>query len=268
MPDRPPAHAITITDADDPRIAIFRTIRDRALIREEGIFIVEGENPVLRLLASAFETRSVLVSEQRLERIASWVPASVPLYVASASLLEQVPGFVFNRGVLACGVRRALPSLPALLDSLRPPATLLVCCGIGDAENLGQILRSASALGAAGVLFGGGTIDPFYRRVIRVSMGTLFSLPLAESADLETDLVLLKTHGFSLFATHLGTGSTPLERVQPAALNALLIGNESAGLPEALVRLASARVVIPMRNGVDSLNVAAAAAIVLYHFRV
>lgn len=264
----PPSHARTIEETDDPRIAVFRAIRDRELIREQGLFIVEGENPVLRLLASPFETRAVLVSEQRLERIAPQVPPSVPLFVAPASLLEQVPGFLFNRGVLACGLRRPLPGLPALLAGLQPPATLVVCCGIGDAENLGQILRTASALGAAGLLIGEGTIDPFYRRVIRVSMGSLFTLPLAMSTDLAADLTLLKARGFSLFATHLDPDSTPLPAVKPALLNALLLGSESKGLPAVLVQRCQVRVTIPMQHGVDSLNVAAAAAIFLHHFRV
>ncbi|HNW59173.1 MAG TPA: RNA methyltransferase [bacterium] len=259
---------IPVLSIDDPRIAVYRAIRDRELIRDHGLFIVEGENPVLRLLASSFATASLLVSERRLERILPSVSAAIPLYVTSESVLEQTPGFAFNRGVLACGLRRPLPTPQHLAAALRPPATLAVCAGIGDAENLGQILRSASALGAAGVVLGGGTIDPFYRRVVRVSMGALFSLRLAESTDLEQDLIRLKARGFSLLATHLAPESIPLEQVQPAALTALLFGSESTGLPEALVRHCDARITIPMRNGADSLNVAAAAAIFLHHFRV
>lgn len=258
---------IPIISIDDPRIAEYRSLRDRTLVQERGLFIVEGENPVLRLLTSPWPTASVLVSERRLDRIAPFVPAGTPLYAAPEALLAQAPGFAFNRGVIACGFRRPLAGLEELLLRLRPPALLVVCAGIGDAENLGQIIRISAALGAGGLLVGGGTIDPFYRRVIRVSMGALFTLPMAESADLGTALRLLAEGGFRLYATHLSAGSTPLGEIRPAPLSAILLGNEGKGLTSNLTALCDERITIPMQQGTDSLNVAAAAAIIIHHFR-
>ncbi len=258
---------IPITSIDDPRIADYRLLRDRALMQERGLFIVEGENPVLRLLASPCRTASLFVSEKRLGRIAPFVPAGTPLYVAAEELLARAPGFTFNRGVIACGIRQPLPAPEQLVAQLRPPALVVVCAGIGDAENLGQIVRTSAALGAGALLIGEGTIDPFYRRVIRVSMGALFTLPIAEGGDLRAALPLLRDAGFRLYATHLSPDSTPLEESRPAPLSAILLGNEGSGLPPQLTALCDERITIPMARGADSLNVAAAAAIVLHHFR-
>jgi tRNA G18 (ribose-2'-O)-methylase SpoU len=261
-----PQQIIRVSSLDDPRIADYRAIRDRDLIRQKGLFIVEGENPVLRLLASQYATASLLVSDKRLARIAPSVPDNIPLYTAPETILEQAPGFSFNRGVIACGIRRPLPSLEDLLLRIKPPATLVVCAGIGDAENLGQIIRSCAALGVAGLLLGGGTIDPFYRRVVRVSMGALFTLPLAGSTDLAADLRRVKESGYRLFATYLSPAATPLRQVHPVPLSAILLGNEGSGLPAELAEAGDERITIPMQAGVDSLNVAAAAAIMIHHF--
>lgn len=263
----PLPNIITISSAEDPRLAEYRDIRESALIRERGLFVVEGENIVLRLLKSTLKTVSLLISDRRLERLAPYLPCKIPIYTAPEEVIQASPGFRFHRGVMALGLRPPLPELPALLMAMRPSATLVVCAGIGDPENLGQILRTSAALGAAGVVLGHGTADPFYRRVIRVSMGALFTLPLAISSDLVSDLSALRKRGFYLRATHLSPSATPLRQAQPARLNAILFGNESTGLPDELAELCDERLTIPMHAGADSLNVAAAAAIVLHHFR-
>jgi tRNA G18 (ribose-2'-O)-methylase SpoU len=146
-------------------------------------------------------------------------------------------------------------------------ATLMVCVGIQDPENLGSILRTSAAFGVSMVLLGPHCADPFSRRVARTSMGANFRLPVVESLDLQADLLTLRDEfGVRLVATVLGSEAQPLPEVAVEDRHALLFGSEGHGLDQRWVELCDLRVTIPMRPAVDSLNVSVAAGVVLYHF--
>lgn len=255
-----------IESIDDPRIAAYRNLKDRTL-RGERLFVTEGRLLTLRLLESRYQARSVLVAERFAEDLARAVPHGVPLYVAPEKLLWDVVGFKFHRGVLACG-RRGEPMTVDELMAERGGAadlTLIVCPAVTDRQNLGSIVRIAGAFGLDGVILGKECCDPLSRRVLRVSMGAVFLVPIVQSSDLSADLRTLKDRwNVELWATVLDAAAEPLEQVRRPGRLALLFGNEAHGLAGPWLAACDRRVTIPMRLGTDSLNLAVAAGIFLY----
>lgn len=253
---------IEVSDPADPRLADFRdlTSADRRPDRPggRGLVLAEGVPVVQRLLASPYPLRAVLGVPARLELLAAdlaGVPA--PVYAASAELMAEVIGFHLTRGVLASADRAA--PVPAA-DLLATARRLLVLEGVNDHENLGALFRNAAALGADAVLLGPRCADPLYRRSVRVSMGHVLRVPFADTGT-------LRTPGFTTVALTPHPSAVPLSTVDPATERvALLVGAEGPGLSPEAMAAADLRVRIPMRSGVDSLNVATAAAIALHHF--
>ena len=261
--------AITrIDDPDDPRLAPYLAVRERDLVGRRGEFIAEGE-VVLRVLLSAdarCRADSLLVAENRLSRLAPMLEArgdAPPIYVASQAVMDAVVGFHIHRGMLAHGVRPADPGAEALLGALPPRALVLALFGIANHDNIGGIFRNAAAFGVDAVLLDGACCDPLYRKAIRVSVGATLKLPFARLAAGDDPLALLSRHGFEPLAL-TPAGFEPLAGLKRPDRAAILLGAEGSGLPPAL--LAGARTLaIPMAPGWDSLNVAAASAVVLHH---
>ena len=255
-----------MTDPDDPRLADFRdlTRADRRPDRPggRGLVLAEGVPVVQRLLASAYPLRAVLGVPPRLAALASdLAEVTAPVYQASADLMAEVVGFHLTRGVLASADRAPEPAVPELLARAR---RVLVLEGVNDHENLGALFRNAAALGIDAVLLGPRCADPLYRRSVRVSMGHVLRVPFARVERLAP----LRAAGFTVLALTPHPTAVPLSTVDPAAPRlALLVGAEGPGLsPEALAA-ADLLVRIPMAEGVDSLNVATAAAIAIHHLR-
>jgi len=175
-----------------------------------------------------------------------------------------VVGFHLNRGVLAVADRAAQPDALALTATAR---LLAVLEGVGDHENLGALFRNAAALGVDGVLLGPGCADPLYRRSVRVSMGNVLRVPFTTSPDWPAGLHALRRAGFRVLALTPATRATPLRQVETAGRRvAVLLGSEGPGLSAEAMAAAEELVRIPMVPGVDSLNVATAAAIAFHAF--
>ena len=261
---------VTVLSLEDPRVAPYRALKERELAREEGgRFIAEGEHVVRRLLESAYETESVLLAARRVDEIAPLVPAHAPVYVAPDELIHQIVGFKFHSGVLACGRRGAPKSIDGVIprETAAPGLTIVICPEIANAENMGAMIRVTAAFGADALVLGERSCDPFWRQSIRVSMGTIFTLPLVRSDDVTRDLRRLQREwGVELVATVLDERAEPLACAHRGAKLGLLFGNEAQGLDQTIVAACDRRVTIPMQLGTDSLNVAVAAGIILYHF--
>lgn len=256
-----------IATLDDPRVGHYRNLKDRALDRSGRFFIAEGENVVRRLLASDFPVESVFLSEGWLDAIAPAVPAEVPIYVASQQVLEQVLGFKFHNGVVASGRRKPRLTIDDVIPKDRERLTLVACPDISNVENIGSIIRLCAGFGVDALILGERSHDPFWRQSVRVSMGTIFSLPIVHTDDLLRDLARLRREwGVELAATVLDETAESLERAERPARFGLLFGNEAQGLDAAHVAACDRRVTIPMKLGTDSLNVGVAAGIFLYHF--
>lgn len=259
---------IKITELDDPRLNVYRHLKQTNHTRWEQIFIAEGEKLVERLLDSRFETLSILAAESHVERLLTRVPAAVPIYEVSAGQIDQLIGFNFHRGVLACGRRPANSPLESLWSSLDDPLTLVLCPDIKDPENLGTIMRISAAFGVRGMIVGADGTDPYSRRVLRVSMGTVFRLPVIQTDDWPGTITALKAARIEIAATVLNPTAEQLISAQRPPRLALALGCEGHGLTADFVARCDRQLTIKMAEGVDSLNVAIAAGIFLHHFAV
>ncbi len=256
---------IRIESPDDLRVAPYFDLRNKQLRTREGKFIAEGDLVVRRLLASRYEVESLLVAESQLGRLP--IPPSVPVYCASLKIVEAIAGFHFHRGVLGCGIRATLDDWCSRIPPGEQSATVVVCCGVRDPENLGGILRNCAAFGVDLVVLGNRSADPLSRRVLRVSMATCLELNLHLSTCLEDDLALLRARfGFHVAATVLDPGAVRLADVQRPLRLGLVFGNELAGVAPPTLQQCQSRLTIPMGMHTDSLNVAVASGIFLYHF--
>jgi tRNA G18 (ribose-2'-O)-methylase SpoU len=257
----------TVDSLDDPRVALYRNLKDRELERRGRHFIAEGEHIVRRLLDSDFPVESVLLAERRAGEIAPIVPAHVPVYIVTQELMNQILGLRFHSGVMACGRRKPRATIDQIVPKDRDRLTLVVCPDISNVENIGALVRLSAGFGADALILGERCHDPFWRQSVRVSMGTIFTLPLVQSDDLLRDLRRLRGEwGVERIATVLDPSAEPLERSRRGPKVALLFGGEAQGLERAIVDACDRRVTIPMHHGTDSLNVAVAAGICLYHF--
>jgi tRNA G18 (ribose-2'-O)-methylase SpoU len=259
-----------IHSIDDPRVAPYRALKDRDIARTSDRFIAEGEFLVKRLLASAFPVESVLLARKEAEKVIPFLRPEVPTYIAPNSLLDDLIGFKFHRGALACGRRGPSPSIEDLLRPGSSGETLLICPDLNNTANLGAIVRVAAGLGAAGIILGERSCDPFWRQAVRVSMGAVFHLPIVRSQDVRRDLEVLRSiHAVELVATVVDPEAEAIEATaRPRAPDrvGILLGNEAEGLDSSHLALCGRKVTIPMDRETDSINVVAAAAIVLHHF--
>ena len=256
-----------VHSVDDPRIAIYRDLPKSNLTRPSGFFIAEGELLVRRLLASEFAVESVMLDERFQDALGLPFPPDVPVYVVPHEWMSQIVGFRFHRGVLACGRRRADLRLDEVLARAGTRLTVVACVSVNDPENMGGILRNSAAFGADLVVANSSCADPFSRRVLRTSMGTVFRLPLVSSRDIAADLRRLRDEfHVELAATVLDEQAEPLHNATRPDRFGLLFGNEGHGLPPDIAALCHRRLTIPMSGGTDSLNVAVASGIFLHHF--
>ena len=256
-----------VDSLSDPRVAPYRNLKDKALDRAGELFIAEGEHLARRLLASDFQVESVFIAEKHLAEYEPFVPATVALYVASTETMNGIVGMKFHSGVIACGRRKPWRPLDEALPKSAGRQTLVICPDINNVENIGSLIRLSAGFGVDAMILGERCHDPFWRQSIRVSMGTIFSLPIYKSPNLAEDLRRLRTEwGIELAATVLSADAQPLAEARRPQRLGLLFGSEPHGLDRDSIALCEQRLTIPMKLGTDSLNVAVAAGIFLYHF--
>ena len=261
---------IAIEDPADPRIAEFSQIRERDLTGRAGGFIAEG-TVVLRMLAAAhgagrgIRAEKLLLLRNRVEGVADLLaafPEDVPVYVAESPVLDAIAGFHLHRGVLALGRRDGGGSVDALVQALPQDALVLVGCGISNHDNIGALFRNAAGFGADAVLLDETCCDPLYRKALRVSVGSVLTMPYAREGSSEALLGRLAEAGFAIWALSPG-GEAEIGEIAPERRMALVMGTEGEGLPQAiLTRFHTARVA--QMPGLDSLNVGTASGIALY----
>jgi tRNA G18 (ribose-2'-O)-methylase SpoU len=261
------AELVAITSAADERLGDYRDLRDvelrKHLEAEHGLFLAEGEKVVRRAVEAGFTPRSFLMAERWLDGLDDILAASdAPCYVVTEELAEEVTGFHVHRGALASLQRQPLPTVDEVLATAR---SVLVLEDIVDHTNVGAIFRSGAALGFDGVLLSPRCADPLYRRSIKVAMGAVFSTPWTRLPEWYDALPQLSARGFTTVALTLAEDSTPVEDAV-AGLDkvALVLGSEGHGLSPRWEQSADRRATIPMREGIDSLNVAAATAVACY----
>jgi tRNA G18 (ribose-2'-O)-methylase SpoU len=248
---------------EDPRISPYAHIGDHAWLREHGFFVAEGRLLAQRLIAEwPSSIHSLLVSPTASAALQGAVPPDLPVYVANPSVLQGVTGINFHRGCLALG-RRPQPLEPEAFAGAR---RLVALEAIANPDNVGGIFRVAAAFGIEGILLDRNTADPLYRKAIRTSMGSIFSVPFARINDWPLGLRgIAACGGLEIVATTTRRQATPLSVFAQGSHHRLIVmlGSEGTGLSDAALRLANHEVTIPTRTAVDSLNVVVAAGIAL-----
>lgn len=257
-----------IKDPDDLRLSAYRSLKGKELERE-GIFIAEGEKVVRSMVESGCQIVSCLTSRETIDRYKSLLSLiakkEVPLYVTPNEAIEKIIGFRFHKGIMAVGYCPMKRSVTDGLKMLKPPLFLVALNTINDPQNVGLIARNAAAFGSQGLIVDNATYDPYYRKAVRVSMGTIFTLPVFYEADLASSLAWLKKkHGVRIIVAIPGRGAGDIARAKLSGNICLVFGNEDKGVSPRVLRIADARVRIPISKTIDSLNVASASAVCLY----
>ncbi len=265
---------IEITDLERPELIPYKTTAEVQLLRyfepEPGIFIAESPKVIRRALVGGYEPISFLVENKYIEGQASDIISScpdIPVYTAASDVLTQLTGFKLTQGALCVMRRKKLPSAESILENAK---TIAILEDIMNQTNVGAIIRSAAALGIDAVLLTPACSDPLYRRSIRVSMGTVFQVPWTYLDCGAPDYVsYLKEWGFCTAAMALrnDTLSVDDERLKHNDKTAIILGTEGEGLKAETIAACDYTVKIPMYNGVDSLNVAAASAVAFWELR-
>ena len=260
---------IEITDLSIPELDAYARLTQAQLRNrlepEKGIFIAESPKVIDLALRAGCTPLSMLMERKHIEGQAAGLIArcDVPVYTADREILASLTGYELTRGIL-CALRR--PQLPCPGDVLRNARRVAVLCGIVDSTNVGAIFRSAAALGMDAVLVPPECCDPLCRRAVRVSMGTVFQTPWTVIDSIGA----LQALGFKAAAMALTDRSVSIDDAALAGEEklAIVLGNEGHGLPQSVIDACDYTVKIPMKHGVDSLNVAAAGAVAFWQLSV
>jgi len=258
---------LRIDDPADPRIAAYRNVPDPDLLIQGGLFVAEGRLVVRRLIeGQRFSVHSVMVTDAARAALNDVLPSQdeLPVYVVSQAVMNGITGFNMHRGCLAIGER---PRPREWRNAMTGAQRVIALERIGNADNVGAVFRSAAAFGIDAVLLERTCTDPLYRKAIRTSMGAALTIPFATAEPLPEVLRELARDGWVVMAM---TPSPTALALRPLALTiasrpiVVVVGNEGEGLTEATLDACTHRARIPMTSAVDSLNLAAAAAIALY----
>lgn len=258
---------IRITTLADERVAVFARLTEAQLRNrlhpDDALFIAESPKVIRVALGAGYEPVAMLCEGRHIAGDAADIVerlGDVPIYTGERELLARLTGYTLTRGVL-CAMRR--PPQPSVADVCRDARRVVVIDGVVDTTNIGAIFRSAAALGMDAVLVTRNSCDPLNRRAVRVSMGTVMLVPWTWVDD---DFGQLRQLGFKTVAMALTDDSIPLdsEVLKREPKLAIVMGTEGDGLPKETIASTDYVVKIPMAYGVDSLNVAAAAAVAFW----
>jgi tRNA G18 (ribose-2'-O)-methylase SpoU len=261
------AGPVATVAAGDERLAPFLRLTGKGarqrVEQQLGVFVAEGHLALAALVASPYQVLAVAVIPAQRERVLTALAGTdAPVYVVDEADLAATTGFAVHRGVVGLG-RRPPPEEPAALLAAGGP--IVVAEGIGDHENLGGLFRNAAAFGVGAVLLDPSCADPLYRRSVRVSLGHVLRVPFARFSAWPAGLARLRSEGYEVVALTPGAGEdVAVLDTSPRHRTALLVGAEGPGLSVAALAAADRRVRIPLAAGVDSLNLATAAAIALH----
>jgi tRNA G18 (ribose-2'-O)-methylase SpoU len=258
---------------DLPELAPYRTLRRAAEHAAQGIFVAEGDKVVRRLLESNFGVVSVLLPETRVAEFEPLLRARpekeiLVFAVTKKSILEELVGFEMFQGVLAIGKIPAIVTLEKILTDSPAPRFFTAVDSLTSAENIGLLVRNCAAFGVQALIVGETSSSPFLRRAVRNSMGAIFQLPVvelkSEKRTLPDTLRELRAQGIHCIAAHPHTEKRILSQTDFAGNCCVVFGSEGNGLSAEVLAACDEAVAVPMANGVDSLNVGAAAAVFLY----
>jgi tRNA G18 (ribose-2'-O)-methylase SpoU len=259
---------LPVATLDDPELDPYKTLRRPLEHQRKGIFVAEGEKVVRRLLESTLEVDSLLVTPEWLEVYRPHLErrsASLRVFLAPKKLVETIVGFPLHQGMMAVGRIPDSLDLARSLAQCRKPALLVAVDGLTNAENLGVLVRNCAAFNADALLVGETSSSPYLRRAVRNSMGTIFRLPVVHLSSLVGAIEEMRSaHRIRVIGAHPRARQKSLHQVSLTGNTCIVFGSEGEGVSSGVLAVCDEAVTIPMRDGIDSLNVASASAVVLY----
>ena len=257
-----------ISSLDLPELAPYRSLKRSAEHAALGIFVVEGDKVLHRLLASDFTVVSVLLTTERQAefepRLRARAEKEITLFVCDKAVMENLVGFEIYQGVLAIAKMPPPLALEKILAASPRPLFLVAMDGLSNAENVGALMRNCVAFGVSALIAGETCSSLFLRRTVRNSMGALFKLPALESKYLVQTLRELRAQKVRCIAAHPHTDKNVLSRTDFSGDCCVVFGSEGNGISPPVLAACDQAAAIRMANDVDSLNVSAAAAVFLY----
>lgn len=246
----------------------YRTLRRPLEHQRQGIFVAEGKKVVLKLLESDLEIISVLFTPEWFAMYKSLLEQrkeNLTVFIAPKILIESIVGFNLHQSIMAVAKIPPPATLEQILAGNAKPYLFCAIDGLTNAENLGVLVRNCAAFGVQAILVGETSSSPYLRRAVRNSMGTVFKLPVVHLANLAQTLNDLRSaHGIRSIAAHPHTDKKTITQVDFTASCCIVLGSEGAGVSSTVLDACDDMVAIPMKEGVDSLNVASASAVFLY----
>ena len=253
---------------DSPGMECYSTLKRPLDHYEKGLFVIEGDKVVKRFLDSSLTLVSVLFTDKWLEVFRENIEQRdepVKVYVASIEHLAQIVGYNYHHGIMAVGKLPAALTLDEAVADVKEPRLVVALDKLDNSENTGVLVRNCGACGVHALVVGETSADPYLRRAVRNSMGTVFRVPVVKSKSLRESLLTLKTqYGFQIIAAHPRVDSLPLYRAELTKDICIVFGNEGDGVSQEIIDICDYTVSIPMAPGIDSFNVACASAIMLY----
>ena len=256
-----------IDSLDLPELAPYRTMKQQTDHEGQGIFVAEGEKVVRRLIESSLPVVSIVLPREwllKLQPLLERRTEAIDVYLAEKRLLERLTGFSMYQGLLAVSRIPASITLPQAMSQSAPPRLFAAVDGLSDAQNLGGLVRNCVAFGAQSLLVGETSINPYLRRAVRASMGTVFRLPIVQLDCLAAALKELRRLGTRCLGAHPHAASTTVYQADLTGDCCIVFGSEGNGLSREVIAACDETLEIPMPPGVDSLNVGSAAAVFLY----
>jgi tRNA G18 (ribose-2'-O)-methylase SpoU len=259
---------IRIGSLDVPGLEPYRTMRRPADHRARRIFVAEGEKVVRRLIQSELKIVSVLMTEEWSETYSVLLAdrkIEEGVYIADKRLLEEIVGYGLHQGIMAIG---RVPEETDPFEVKRgsgEPALLVAVDGIANTENMGVIVRNCAAFGTDALVVGETSCDPYLRRSVRNSMGTIFKLPIIHAKNLPADLAGMRERlGVRIIAAHPRPGSVDVAVADLMGSVCLVFGSEGEGVSRRVLDECDTQIMIPMHGSVDSINVATSVGVILY----
>lgn len=256
-----------ITTLSHPELEPYRTLRRPEEHLRQGIFVAESGKVVARLLASSLRPMSMLMSDdwyqQFLQAIESH-PSPIKIFIGEKSLLESIVGHRLHQSIMAVAKIPGKITSSDMIRSIPENALYVMADGITNSENMGVIVRNCVCFNADALLVLPSSCDPYLRRSVRNSMGNIFQLPIVYLDDNETDIGRIRTAGIRIYAAHPQPDSMPIGSVRFTARTCIVVGAEGNGISAPVLEQCDETVTIPMKEGVDSLNVASATAVMLW----
>ncbi|MFG0248575.1 MAG: TrmH family RNA methyltransferase [Phycisphaeraceae bacterium JB051] len=257
---------IELDTLDDPRLACYRDLPSQKLDRDPVHMIIEGKFNVQRLFVTNWPIDSVVVERKHQHLVPQHVIDRTDVLSLPTQVISNIVGYAFHAGLLACTRKPVNADLDALIKRDGDRTTLLLCPNVSNTENMGSLIRIAAGFGVTALVTGEQACDPFSRRSVRVSMGTVFTLPIIRSDDLASLMdQLTKQHHMQHIAAVLSDQAMPLSQVKRNGPVSLVLGSEAHGIDEHTLDHVQQHTMIPMSLNTDSLNVSVAGAVCLYH---